>query len=92
MAFLSLDKIENIELLPGFNVRFVHSETMTFAHWKIQSGSVLPEHQHHHEQVATIFDGRFELTIDGVTRIMDVGMVAIIPSNALHSGKALTDC
>jgi len=65
---------------------------MTFAHWKITAGATLPEHAHVHEQVVNMIEGVFELTISGETRKLNQGSVAIIPSKALHSGKALTDC
>ena len=52
----------------------------------------MPEHNHPHEQVANVLDGRFELTIDGETRVLESGMVAIIPPNAVHSGRAISDC
>ena len=92
MPFLSLEDIEEKELLPGYKVHFVHSDNMTFAYWSIEAGSVLPKHSHHHEQVATIIEGEFELTIDDETKVLGPGEVAIIPSNKLHSGKAVTQC
>src|SRR2546422_10028634 len=52
----------------------------------------LPAHAHVHEQVVNMIEGVFELTIAGETRTLGQGSVAIIPSNALHSGKAITDC
>jgi len=42
--------------------------------------------------VANIIEGEFELTIDNETKILKPGDVAVIPSNAVHSGKAITDC
>ncbi|MCP5051647.1 MAG: cupin domain-containing protein [bacterium] len=92
MAFIQLTEVEEKEILPGFKARFVHTEHMTFAYWTITAGAALPEHSHHHEQVATMMEGEFELTIDGTPRIMKPGEVAVIPGNALHSGKAITDC
>ena len=70
----------------------VHSAAMTFAHWSITAGAVLPEHAHVHEQVVNMLDGEFELTINGETQRLGPGWVAIIPSNAVHSGRAITDC
>ncbi len=70
----------------------VHSDNMTFAHWHIDAGAPLPEHSHMHEQVVNVITGEFELTVDGVTEIIGAGEVAIVPSNAIHSGKALKDC
>ena len=92
MSFLRLNEIEQIEKIPGYRVRFVHSANMTFAHWEIAAGAPLPEHAHPHEQVANMLEGNFELTIDGQTRTLAAGDVAIIPGGAKHSGKALTAC
>ncbi len=92
MAFLNLDAVESRNLIPGFQVRFVHSDTMTFAHWDIEPGAELPEHAHPHEQVCNVISGEFELTIDGVSQVLAAGGVGIIPSNAVHSGKALSRC
>ena len=92
MPFVNLAESGTREIFPGFKVRFVHSATMTFAHWSVRAGAVLPEHSHPHEQVANVITGTFELTIDGETHELGPGCVGIIPSNAIHSGRALTDC
>ena len=93
MPFIQLKDIQEKELLPGFNVRMVHTEKMTLAYWDIKVGSVLPEHSHPHEQVAAqVIAGEFELTLDGETKVMKAGDVAVIPSNVVHSGRAITDC
>ena len=92
MPFLKLDDGPAKEIFPGFKVHFVHSANMTFAHWTIKAGSRLPEHSHPHEQVVNMIEGEFELTINDGTRKLGPGTVAIIPSNARHSGKAVTDC
>lgn len=92
MPFITLNELSTRQPFPGFKVRFVHSATMTFAHWDIEAGAVLPRHSHPHEQVATVIEGEFELTIDGQTHCLGPGSVGIIPSHAIHSGRALTRC
>ena len=92
MPFLHLDELEERELIPGFRGQFVHSEHMTFAHWDIEADAVLPEHAHPHEQVTNIIEGELRLSINGETEILGPGSVAIIPSNAIHSGSAITHC
>ena len=92
MPFVDQEEISSQQLIPGFDVKFVHSERMTFAYWKIQSGAVLPEHSHEHEQVCHVLEGEFELTIAGETQVVRPGTVGIIPPNAVHSGRAVTDC
>ena len=92
MPFIDSAELEYRELIAGFRVYFIHSEHMTFAHWIIAADAVLPEHSHPHEQVANVLDGKFELTIEGRTKVLSPGDVGIIPPNAVHSGRAVTDC
>ena len=92
MKHIDLQNIEPREIMPGFLGRMVHSDNMTFVHWHIDAGAPLPEHSHMHEQVVNVITGKFELTVDGETEIIGPGEVACIPSNTLHSGKAITDC
>lgn len=92
MIFHELDHIEAREIIPGHHAKFIHTPTMTLAFWEIEAGSVLPEHSHHHEQVANVLEGEYELTVNGETRRLSPGMPVTIPSNAIHSGVAVTDC
>jgi len=92
MNWKKLDNIVPREIMPGFFGRMIHSESMSFVYWDIKEGSPLPEHSHMHEQVANMLEGKFLLVIAGESRELAPGDVAIIPSNAVHSGKALTDC
>lgn len=90
--FQEISNIEPKEIIPGFLARFVHTENNTIGFVEITSGSVLPEHSHVHTQTTQVTEGKLELTVDGETRVYEPGMIAIIPSNTLHSAKALTDC
>jgi len=85
-------EIEERTPIPGFHGKVQHSDSMSFVLWRIDAGALLPAHRHVHEQVVNVYEGTFELTVDGVTRICGPGSVAAIPSNALHSGQAITDC
>ena len=79
-------------MLSGFDVEFVHADRMAFVFWEIKKGSILPEHSHIHEQVAQVVEGEFELTIGNEAQIVNPEIIAVIPSNKPHSGKAITDC
>jgi quercetin dioxygenase-like cupin family protein len=92
MPFIELSDIGEREMVPGFRARFVHTDHMTFAYWNIKSGATLPEHSHKHEQVVTIIRGKFQITVDGETQAIEPGRVVVIPSEAKHQGRAMTDC
>jgi len=92
MPFTELSHLPSKEIVPGFEGRFIHTDHVTLAYWDIKSGSILPEHSHVNEQISHILEGRFELTIEGETQIVEAGKVAVIPAHANHSAKALTDC
>lgn len=85
-------QIEPKELIKGFRGRFVHTEKSTLVFWEIEAGAELPLHSHFHEQTTYVMEGRFELTVAGETQVYEPGLVAVIPSNIEHSGRALTPC
>ncbi len=64
---------------------------MTFAHYDFKRGSFIHEHFHPQEEVYELIEGALEVTIDGATQVVRAGLVAVVPSNARHSVKALTD-
>lgn len=87
-----IENIKQKEIMPGFKGRFIHTNGFTIAYWDIDENSELPEHSHIHEQTTQVTEGKLELTINGETKILEAGTVAIIPSNVIHRGKALTNC
>ena len=91
-VFRDIENMPRREVVPGYHARFVHGDRMTVAFWEVEAGSALSEHAHEHEQIATVIEGQFELTVDGEPRVLDAGTVAVIPSNVPHSGRAITDC
>ena len=91
MPFVDTSSLKTIERLPGWRGRFVHSPSMTFAHYDFKRGSSIHEHFHPQEEVYEVIEGELEVTIDGEAQIARAGFVAIVPGNVRHSVKALTD-
>ena len=89
---IQLSDIPQREIMKGFKGQFVHAEGVTLAYWNVEEGAVLPTHAHFHEQVTTVVEGRFELTVGLETNVYEAGLVAVIPANVPHSGRALTAC
>jgi len=92
MPFIQLDQCPEKELIPGFHAKLIHTEGLSVGYFSIKAGSTLPEHHHIHEQISNVLEGEFEMTVGTITQLLKPGMVAVIPSMAVHSGKAVTDC
>jgi len=90
MPFVDTSELKVVERLPGWKGRYFHSVSMTFAHYEFAAGSSIHEHSHPEEEVYEVIDGELEVTIDGKSQIAKPGLVAIVPSNARHSVRALT--
>ena len=92
MYFLNLTDLKEIEPVAGFKARFVHTDHMTMAYWTVTAGATLPQHAHPHEQITSVLEGEFEMTVGSETKTITAGQVAVIPGNVTHSAKALTAC
>jgi quercetin dioxygenase-like cupin family protein len=91
MPFVDTRSLGVIERLPGWYGRYFHSPSMTFAHYEFVAGASIHEHSHPQEEVYEVVEGELDITIDGVTETAKPGIVAIVPSNARHSVRALTN-
>ena len=92
MNVYDLNDIEEKEIIPGYFARFLHSDNMTLAYWRIEAGAPMPEHSHPNEQVTNLIEGVFELVVKGKSTVLRQGSVVIIPPNIPHSGTAITEC
>jgi len=91
MPIVDTGSLQVIERLPGWHGRYFHSQNMTFAHYDFKRDASIHEHFHPEEEVYEVTEGELEVTIDGVTEIVRPGRVAIVPGNARHSVRALSD-
>lgn len=85
-------EIPEKELAEGIRGRYFHTNSTTIGFVDIDKGAILPAHSHMHEQTTQITEGQLEMTIGGVTQVLEPGVITLIPSNVVHSAKALTDC
>jgi quercetin dioxygenase-like cupin family protein len=91
MPIIDTSRLEVIERLPGWYGRYFHSQSMTFAHYDFRRGAAIHEHAHEQEEVYEVIEGELEMTIEGAVEFVRAGLVAVVPSNARHSVKALSD-
>jgi quercetin dioxygenase-like cupin family protein len=92
VTFIDLSRQESREVIPGYRATFVHSENMTMAFWEVDPGARMPEHSHPHEQISSVVEGEFEMTVAGEPRRLNPGVAAVIPANVPHGGVAVTRC
>ena len=92
MFFIDTKGLNGKEVVKGYYGRTIHTGTMTLMYWDVKEGAVMPEHSHIHEQVAHVLEGIFELNVDGEKKLLRPGIVAVIPPNVRHGGKAVTEC
>ena len=77
--------------LAGFIFKEVHLKNVMLTWVEMEPGSILPEHHHPHEQISLVVSGALELTVDGATRVMRQGDVAVVPPSVVHSGRVLDE-
>ncbi|PQB03714.1 cupin domain-containing protein [Aureitalea marina] len=90
--FQKFETVPAREIIPGFDAHLIHTDKQTLSLVKTKAGSHLPQHHHFHEQISMVMEGEFEMTVEGQTKVCGKGDVVVIPSNAVHSGRSLTDC
>lgn len=55
-----------------------------------EAGAIGALHSHPHVQTSYVAEGRFEVTIDGITQTIPAGGAYIVPSGKLHGVRALS--
>lgn len=80
------------EKIPGLNLKtLVHGEKTSFTEMILQKGTVVPMHNHIHEQTGYLVKGRLQFNIDGEEIIAEEGDCWNIASNVMHSAEALEE-
>jgi quercetin dioxygenase-like cupin family protein len=81
-----------VEMRPGIHRRTmgVTDEAM-LCEFFLERDSVVPDHSHMNDQVGYIVQGRVEMTIGGVAKVMVRGDSYAIPGGIVHSARALED-
>ena len=90
-----MDEIKNInpkQLTDGITGYYAHGKQMSLGLVELKAGSIVPMHQHVHEQITYILEGQLDMNIDGVPHTLTAGSFYVIPSNVWHGAIAVTAC
>jgi quercetin dioxygenase-like cupin family protein len=85
--FVDVNRIAKLEMLPGLNFQPILSEHAIVNMVSFEPHSEAPMHSHVEEQIVVVVDGEFEFTLNGVTRTMRPGDVAVIPPWVPHGAR-----
>ena len=80
------------QLMEGITGHYIHGENSSFGLLEIEAGTVMPLHQHVHEQITYILEGELDMDIGGVVHSLIPGSYHVIHSNVLHGAYAKTAC
>lgn len=87
-----ITEIIPIQLMEGITGHYAHGQQMTFGLVEISEGTIMPEHQHVHEQITYLLEGQLDMVIDGILYTLTAGNYHIISSNIMHGAHAITHC
>jgi len=80
------------EVLPGISMKtLVHGERTLMTEFQLKKGSILPSHEHMHEQTGYLVSGRMVLSIGNATYEVVSGDSWNIPGGVLHCVEVLED-
>ena len=83
--FNDLENRESKEIFAGVHIRTFWGNKMLLSIVDLAANTLVPAHDHPHEQAGTVISGEFELTIAGETRWLRPGDTYIIPGGVEHS-------
>jgi quercetin dioxygenase-like cupin family protein len=85
-------EVPSEQLTPEIARRYVSGENITQARFELKRGCLIPEHQHHNEQICSVLEGALKFTMSGKDYVIRPGEMLVIPPHAPHSAEALEDC
>jgi quercetin dioxygenase-like cupin family protein len=78
------DELPAVSPFPGITMRLLTGERLMSAWVTLEPNTVVPDHEHPHEQMGAVLEGRLDLTIAGETRRLEPGQTYTIPPGVRH--------
>lgn len=85
--FDHLDRLPEREVFKGVHLRVLPGDKLMFGVVRFEPHSIVPTHQHPHEQIGIVLEGELELWINEDRRTLREGDVYLIPSNVPHGAE-----
>lgn len=90
--FITPQDSGQIEMLAGVHRRtMATTDEVMLCEFFIERDAVVPQHSHMNDQVGYVIYGRLEITIGGITQVMEPGDSYAVPGGVVHTARALID-
>jgi len=89
MPFYNISDMPPFEIVPGARIRAPYGRHLMLSYLEIDENGVVPLHKHPHEQGGILLQGKVELTIGNEVRVLESGVMYIIPPNTPHKAVAV---
>jgi quercetin dioxygenase-like cupin family protein len=89
MPFIDIKSMPATEVCPGCRLRTPHGKNLMLSYLEMDTGAVIPLHDHTQEQGGILLEGKLKLTIGSETRTLEPGAMFLIPANVPHQAVAL---
>ena len=91
MAFFRVADLPKVEMLAGVDRRAVYLDNVMLTFFDFEPDTIIPEHQHPHEQITLILEGAMAFTLGDKIQVIRAGEGVTIPPNALHGARILSE-
>jgi unsaturated pyranuronate lyase len=89
MGFFRTDELNATEMLPGVTRRAVYLDDVMLTFFDFEPRSIIPGHQHPHQQITWVVSGAMEFDLAGEKRVLHAGDGVLIPPNTPHGAVIL---
>ncbi|KAA3615261.1 MAG: cupin domain-containing protein [Calditrichaeota bacterium] len=70
---------------PGLTRQIMgHDSDLMLVKVNFEKGAIGEPHKHPHHQVSYVIEGKFDVTIDGVTKTLEAGDAFVVPTEVMH--------
>ena len=89
MDFFRMQDLPGVEMLPGVVRRAVWLEGVMVTFFTFEPHTVIPAHDHPHEQITYVVEGALEFTLGDETQVLHAGEGVCIAPGISHGARVL---
>ena len=88
--FFKVKELKAKKVLEDSTLRVVTNKNTMVSFFEFgPNTTIMPEHQHPHEQIGVVIAGSIKMIVGGETKILKVGEGVVIPPNVEHEATPL---